>query len=71
MVKQPPVPRTDKEAYQLLLSFHGLTKMQIAKHLGISKQAITRWDTVPLKYVTPLSQATGIPREYLRPSDYT
>jgi hypothetical protein len=65
-------PKTDKEAYRRLLDphYYGFTKMKIAKMLGITKQALTRWDSVPLKYCKKLSEATGIPRADLRPSDF-
>ena len=66
----PKPPKTDEEAYQRLLALHGYSKTRIAKMLGISKQAITRWTVVPLKHVKALSDATGIPRADLRPSDY-
>jgi hypothetical protein len=65
-------PKNDREAYARLLSpdYYGYTKMEIAKKLEITKQAVTRWETVPLKYVTRLSEATGIPKADLRPSDF-
>ena len=44
--------------------------MQLADIIGVRKQAISRWTTVPLKYVRTISEATGIPKRDLRPSDY-
>ena len=74
MVKKPKFdpPKTDAEAYQRLLSkdYYGYTKMAIAAMLGISKQSITRWEEVPLRHVKRLSEATGIPKADLRPSDF-
>jgi hypothetical protein len=63
---------TDAEAFQRLLDpkFFGYTRMAIARMLGITKQAITRWHAVPLKHVKKLSEATGIPKHLLRPSDF-
>jgi hypothetical protein len=65
---------TDASAYARLLAEkpkgHGYTKTQIAGFLGISKQAITRWNAVPLKYVRPLSEKTGIPKADLLPSEF-
>ena len=55
-------------AYARLLD--RFTKTQIAEMLGISKQAITRWKAVPLKYVRPLSEKTGIPKADLLPSEF-
>jgi hypothetical protein len=75
MMRKPPKidpPKNDREAYERLLSpdYYGYTKMAIGAMLGITKQAVSRWDTVPLKYVTQLSEATGIPKADLRPSDF-
>lgn len=76
MTKRPKVqmkpPTNDREAYRRLLDpqYYGYTKMAIARMLGITKQAVTRWDTVPLKYVSRLSTETGIPKADLRPSDF-
>ena len=65
-------PKNDREAYARLLDpdYYGYTKMKIAEMLGITKQAVTRWEEVPVKYVTLLSEATGIPKADLRPSDF-
>jgi hypothetical protein len=73
MKKRMPPPKTDREAYERLLSpdFYGFRKTEIADLLGVRKQAITRWQEVPLQHVKKLSQATGIPWRYLRPSDFT
>lgn len=76
MAKRPKIkmepPSTNREAYRRLLSpnYYGYSKRRIALMLGITKQAVTRWTEVPIKYVTPLSQATGIPKADLRPSDF-
>jgi hypothetical protein len=65
---------SDTAAYARLLAEkpkgYGFTKTQIAGFLGISKQAITRWRAVPLKYVRPLSEATGIAKADLLPSEF-
>jgi hypothetical protein len=59
-------PRTDEEGLELLLT--KVNKAQIAAHLGIKKQNLTRWKAVPAKYVPPLSELTGLPREHILPS---
>ena len=59
-------PRTDEEGFALLLT--KVSKAQIAAHLGIRKQNLTRWRAVPPKYVAQLSELTGLPREYILPS---
>jgi len=45
---------------------HGI-KTQIAKELGISKAAVSRWDKVPANRVLAVSRITGIPCHILRP----
>ena len=64
----------DELAYAILLApkptGRGYTKTQIAEMLGISKQAITRWKAVPLKYVRPLNEKTGIAKADLLPSEF-
>lgn len=59
-------PRTDEEGLELVLT--KVTKAQIAAHLGIAKQNLTRWKAVPPKYVPQLSALTGLPREHILPS---
>ncbi|HWW61838.1 MAG TPA: hypothetical protein VN181_10760 [Thermoanaerobaculia bacterium] len=59
-------PRTDEEGLALLLT--KTTKAEIARHLGIKKQNLTRWKKVPPHYVADLSKLTGLPREYILPS---
>lgn len=67
--------KQDKAAYQRLLApppkGHGFTKTQLAEIVGISKQALTRWEAVPLKYVRVIHEKTGIPRADLLPSEFS
>lgn len=67
--RKPVENLEDQEAYQRLLQM-GYTKIGLAKIVGITKQAVTRWQSIPVKYVTRISEATGIRRRYLRPSDF-
>lgn len=60
----------DKQAYRRLLKA-GYTKMQLARICKITKQAVTRWEAIPLKYVRGIHEATGIAKADLRPSDFT
>ena len=41
-----------------------------AEIVGISKQALTRWRAVPLKYVRVIHEKTGIARADLLPSEF-
>jgi hypothetical protein len=56
----------DERGLALLLT--KVNKAQIAAHLGIKKQNLTRWKAVPPKYVAQLSELTQLPREYILPS---
>ena len=67
---------TDQEAYALLLKprdegGRGFTKTQLAEIVGISKQALTRWDAIPLKYVRIIHERTGVARSKLLPSEFS
>jgi len=42
-------------------------KSALAKHLGVTRQAISDWDAVPINRLKEVEQFTGIPREKLRP----
>ncbi len=71
MAKKDP----DVVAYERLLEAppdgHGFTKTQIAEILGITKQAITRWKAIPIRYVVAIHKATGIPKKDLLPSAFS
>lgn len=64
---------TDQEAYEHLLDADGFgfTKTQLAEMVGISKQAVTRWDAIPLRYVRIIHEKTGIPKRKLLPSEFS
>lgn len=66
---------SDEAAFARLLApkpdGHGYTKTQLATFVGISKQALTRWKKVPLRYARPLSEKTGIPKGDLLPSEFS
>ncbi len=42
----------------------------VARSLGITRGAVTRWEVVPAARVLDVERATGIPRERLRPDLY-
>ena len=60
--------RADKLAYQRLLKSY--SKGALSRMVGITNQAVTRWEEVPLKYVRRISEVTGISKQDLRPSDF-
>ena len=39
----------------------------LAKVLGISPQAVSRWEKIPVKRALKIEQKLGIPRHQLRP----
>lgn len=39
----------------------------LARHLGITSQAISQWDRVPVTRAAAVERLTGIPRAELRP----
>jgi len=43
---------------------------ELARHLGISRQAVGLWLMVPLKHIKTVSKLTGISRQQLRPDLY-
>lgn len=43
---------------------------QVARGLGLTRQAVVMWPEVPDKYIVAVEGITGIPREQLRPSLY-
>lgn len=59
---------TDEEAFERLLASH--SKTQIARMIGKTKQAVGRWNEVPVRYVSIIHRETGIPKAELRPSDF-
>jgi DNA-binding transcriptional regulator YdaS (Cro superfamily) len=43
---------------------------KLAKHLGIRHQAFYSWKEIPARHIVAIEQATGVPREQLRPDLY-
>jgi hypothetical protein len=66
MVKKSP--KTDEEGFALVLT--KTTRAEIARHLGIKKQNLTRWTKVPPHHVPKISELTGLSREHILPSLY-
>jgi len=46
------------------------TKMELARQLNISRQAVSRWDQIPVAHVRKISEITKIPLKVLRPDIY-
>lgn len=46
------------------------SQTKLAKQLGVTRQAVSKWRHVPLKYVRLISQFTGLSPAVLRPDIY-
>ena len=54
---------------ELLRERRGLLS-EVARGLGMTRAAVTRWTKVPAEYVVEIERISGIPREALRPDLY-
>jgi len=43
------------------------SERKLARLLGLSQQAVNKWETVPINRVLAVESVTGVPREVLRP----
>ncbi len=59
---------TDEDGLALVLT--KVTRAEIARHLGIKKQNLTRWTRVPPHHVVKIAELTGLAREDILPSMY-
>ncbi len=64
MAKHTP----NQAAFQALIKQH--SKASIARMIGSTKQYISNWDEVPIKYVRTISKITGIPPHTILPDPY-
>lgn len=58
----------NQAAYQALLTKY--SKALLAEFAGVSRQAITKWDSVPPARVAKISEATGLKAEEILPEPY-
>jgi DNA-binding transcriptional regulator YdaS (Cro superfamily) len=60
-----------KRTSSLLNVFAAFGSMsKLAKHLGVTRAAVSHWKVVPFKHLAEISKLTGIPRSELRPDLY-
>lgn len=43
---------------------------ELARQLGLTRQAVSFWDKIPLKHLKTVSKMTGIAQQKLRPDLY-
>lgn len=55
---------------ELMKVFISVPRGKLAGHLGITPQAISQWERVPVMHVLRVEQITGVPRHELRPDIY-
>lgn len=60
---------TMKHGVRLAVGAAGSTR-KLARLLGISGQAVAKWDQVPAHQIIAVERVTGVPREVLRPDLY-
>ena len=46
------------------------SKSELARRLGVQRQAVQKWPSIPLKRIVKAEEVTGIPREKLAPEIY-
>jgi DNA-binding transcriptional regulator YdaS (Cro superfamily) len=52
------------------LSERKQSSADLAKHLGITRQAVSGWRAIPAEWVKRIAELTGIPPHRLRPDLY-
>ena len=65
----PRIKRTKPKLSRGLTEIRTTKGLQsaLAKHLGVTRQAISDWPAVPIERLRDVEKFTGIPREKLRP----
>ncbi len=65
MAKSHKVPKTNKEGFKLVLTL--INRSDLARELDVSKQLLSRWNQVPLRYAEQVAQITKLPLGYVVP----
>lgn len=58
-------PKNDREAYEQILQH--VSRAEIAEHLGLSRQLVSRWKTVPRNHALAVCEFTQLPLSYVLP----
>lgn len=56
--------------FPLQKALNSISRVELARRLGITSQAISQWKKIPAERVVDIEAVTGIPREQLRPDLY-
>jgi hypothetical protein len=62
------IPKTNAEG--LALVWTRIYPAELARQLGISRAAATKWKAVPLERVNVVAEITKIPRKHILPEVY-
>jgi hypothetical protein len=59
------IPKTNADGLALLWT--KIYRAELARQLGVSRMAPSKWKAVPVERVADVARITGIPREHLLP----
>jgi hypothetical protein len=60
-----PIPKTNAEGIALLWT--KIYPAELARQLGVSRAAASKWKAVPAERVAEVSRITGLPKSHLSP----
>lgn len=59
--------RYDRDPAIMAVLFKYGNAVKLAAHLGISRQAVSRWTKIPMRHLAAISEITGMQPHELRP----
>jgi DNA-binding transcriptional regulator YdaS (Cro superfamily) len=65
MGNNPAPPEAEEAMREAFAALGG--KTELARKLGLTRQAVSLWRVVPAHHVADVAELSGIPREVLRP----
>ena len=70
--RRPRGPNKEREENPIMARIaERVSQARLAKHLGITAQAVSQWRQVPVERALKISELTGIPCHELRPDFFT
>lgn len=64
------MPKAPNHKYILTVVFARITKAEMARRLGTTRQYISSWERIPLKHARTIAKMLEIPPKILRPDVY-